>query len=129
MLTVVALLVGLLGMHGLAGHHTMTRSAMTSSAMTSSAVTSSGITPAARSGTTVDRFGVVTPPNGGWTGGVGSACLAVLGTALLLTLARVRRRPPRVPDGRSASPVPFPAGVRQVGVPPDLVAGLCVSRT
>lgn len=138
--TVLVLLAGLLGMHGLASEHhmpgTTAPSASTSSATTAmpgaagQLATNAGhahLLPAASTAAAVTPVTVVT--------GEGMviphpACVAVLtGSALLLLVVLLRRRP-RFPTATPPRHVVRSAtAALRPPEPPDLVAGLCVSRT
>lgn len=124
---VLLLLAGLLGMHGLGGHYGPMPE-LGSGPATSHVVT--GTHPAGM------HEDVATATRAAVTGAVDLhadltvACLAVLTSGLVLLLALLGRRL-RVggsPAGRTGPAAVLPRARWVVG-PPDLVAGLCVSRT
>ena len=129
---VLVLLVGLLGMHGLASDH----SGMAASTAMSPAT--AAVHPAAHAGMhmaalaaaehAVDAGAVL--PGGHGAMAMAGLCLAVLaGVVVMVAVARGGSPFSGRQDGPGASRVsardPGPDVVR----PPDLVAGLCVSRT
>ena len=134
-LAVLAVLLGLLAMHGLAGtHHAAAASAAPHAAQ--------GVTaPAAEAGAH-EHAAVASPAVDHTAAPAGSPgtscdeicpalvvlCLAVLtGAALTLLLARRRFSPLLLPAARTRGPVSAPPGRHTGG--PDPVRELCVSRT
>lgn len=128
LLAVFAVLVGLLAMHGVTGGHTaMGAQVMGPTAMTASTVQpaqpTASVHPAARqAGTEMDR-----PSQPGMTS-VATLCLAIRHADRTPGLRGCVTQQDR---GMTHGSGLFPRPVRAGGAPrpPDLVAGLCVSRT
>lgn len=146
---VLSVLAGLLGMHGLSGGHSSSASHAAMSMPDGSGAARSAVPPSrpllavgsttanasSQAGTTSPAPAVVAAGPladvGHGMSGTLIACLAVLPGGLLLRLMRRGRahRPMSRPD-RPAGPRGGPvAGPRYLPPEPDLVAGLCVSRT
>ena len=123
-LTVLVLLAGLLGMHAVgAGHAGMTGMTATAAHQHQAA----GHTPAPGDLLAAPAAPALSDATAAMAHGW---CLAVLTASLLLLLRNLlRRRRSRPASPVPRSPVPCSRRVTWRPSPPDLVAGLCVSRT
>jgi Family of unknown function (DUF6153) len=132
---VLVLLVGLLGMHGLAGGHTGQHSA--SMAAGSSTGAAADVLPDGPTSTTMARpvgavgaVGAHIAPTVDHTRtALAGLCLAVLVGTVLWLMARRRSLPARARSGDRRARQLARSRVLPEPRPPDLVAGLCVSRT
>lgn len=127
-------LVGLLGMHGLASDHGRMAAAATMPAAASPAAAldpgMASLTLAAPVDSNLAAGAHVDLRSGGTGMVMAGLCLAVLTRALLLLAAAQRLLPSRAqPAGRLPSELLARPRALPPPRPPDLVAGLCVSRT
>lgn len=140
-------LIGLLGTHGLPSQHSLMQGMATATnglATASMAADPQPVTtglparvmamPLTTSGSISRGFASVvanaSQASQGAGLGMGGLCLAVLGGVLVLVLAALRARTGDSPNlaGPRAAPL-GPVRASTASPPPDLVAGLCVSRT